>query len=221
MITLESFLPYVLPSASNCPEPLAIQALRNAAIDFCTRTDLIQRVFTPNVIAGTATLAIDVPNNMTVGRVMEMYYKDSRMHPATPDGVRSPLAMRGANIGDATIVTGYPRFYFQTTPDSDTFNVYPVPDATAALTAGYTLRVSFVPDQECMTVDDTLFDDYAEDIANGALARILMTPGQSFTSVTASAAYRSMFEGAIKAGRRQTQMGYTNGAQRIAPRPFA
>lgn len=221
MVTLDRFFPYVQPLVPGCPEPLMVQALRNAAISFCSRTDLIQRIFTPDVVAGQNAFAIDVPNDMQIGRVLAMSYKNHRLLPSTPDDTYSALAIRGTAIGDAQPHTGSPRVYFQTTPDSGTFYVYPIPDAPAALAAGITLRVSFVPDQDAETVDDTLFTSYCEGIANGALGRLLLMPGQTFSNANASKVFHDKFESAVTIARRDKEMGYTSGSQRIAPRPFA
>ena len=38
MKPIDDFLPLILPRAPGCPEPIAFDAIRQAAIEFCERT---------------------------------------------------------------------------------------------------------------------------------------------------------------------------------------
>jgi hypothetical protein len=219
MITLDTFLTYVLPFVPGCSDPMAIQALRLAATDMCNRTDIVQRVITMDATTGVSAYPIPVPANMNLNRILSVDWQGKRLSPATPDAVASDVAVRGIAIGTASPRTGDPAIYFQALPTDDTFLLYPIPDSTVV--GGLTIRASFAPNNAALTVDDVLFDDWVETVAAGALQRLMAMPGQQFTDVHASAINRATFEGGINFARRVKEMGRTAGSQRAAPRRFA
>lgn len=57
----------------------------------------------------------------------------------------------------------------------------------------FTGKVAYAPTRTATTVDDILFSDYVEDIAAGALARVLLTAGQPYYDPPRAAGYLSRF----------------------------
>jgi len=216
--SLDLFLPLVIPYVYQCPEPAALQALRLAAIDFCKKTDAVQRVIdAADVVAGVEDYTVVAPTNMVLARVLGVGWNGHWLIPLTPGDVRSDVALRGVAVGDAELLTGDPMFFFQKTPQANVVSLYPVPDT--ALAAGITVKASFFPTMSAGTVDSQLYDDWGEGIAAGALARLKATSGVAYSADPRPDAIR--YERAVGEAKRQVQFGKQTNQSRIMPRRFA
>ena len=217
---IESFLPFVLPRVTLCPEPLALQAIKLSVIEFCRRTNIVRRVQSHNIVAATQDYTPTAVTDMLVCKVLDAWVEGRKLELA--DQVDDPTALVGADIGSATLATGSPTHLFFKTPVQLTTGVakvslYPVPDT--AVTSGLTLRLSMQPDVTCATVEDVLFDEFNEVIASGALARITAVPNQPYTS-NSSSAHRAMFLAACHEAKWQALVGHGQGSLRVQPRRF-
>jgi len=215
---LTLFLPYVLPAVTGCSEPLALQALNNACVEFCKQTDIVQRISSQNIVAATQDYTVTVPTDMVLARVLGAAWQGTPLESAPTSEVTDPTALTGATIGDATLVSGTPVAWFQKTPYSTTISLAPVPDE--ALTNGLTIKASFTPTRAALSVEDVLFDEYVSDIASGALAELMAMPGQSFTSPLA-AGHARRFAAGVSAAGRHAMYGKQPHNLRVRPRPFA
>lgn len=217
MKTLDNFLPYVVPSAFGVPEPMAIQALRFAAIEFCRRTDIVQRILTVNVVASTQDYAVAVPTDMVFSRVIDAFWQGNLLKPVAPASVEADTALRGATVGTALLRTGSPQFYFQKGPSDATLSLAPVPDTS--LTGGLTIKASFVPTMAATQVEDVLFDEWCLTIASGALAYLQNIPGQPFSAPSGAAS--AMFNAGISQAKRVQIFGKLTAPLRVRPQRFA
>ncbi len=218
MKTLDLFLPYVSPYVPGCSDPMALQAIRMALIDFCNSTDLVQRVYTYDVVAGQSAYPIATPAHMNMNRVLAVGWQGRWLTPVTPDQVPTPVILKGQTIGTDQVWTGVPQAYFQQTPSETIFHLYPIPDTT--IPGGLTAKAAFAPSQDAQTFEDHLFDNWGEEIAAGAIARLLAMPGQQFSNIHGAPGYRNQFKQGIDDARRLKEQGYTQGAQRVTPRRF-
>lgn len=217
---IASFLPFVLPKVTMCPEPLALQAIKLSAIEFCRRTNIVRRVQSHSIVADTQDYTPTAVTDMLVCKVLDAWVEGRKLEFA--DQVDDPTALTGAAIGSATLATGSPTHFFFKTPVQLTTGVakvslYPVPDT--AVTSGLTLRLAMQPDVACATVEDVLFDEFNEAIAHGALARIMVVPNQPYTSANAGN-HRTMFLAACHEAKWQAQVGHGQGSLRVQPRRF-
>lgn len=212
MATLTSFLPYVLPHVTGCPDPLAEQAVRSACIEFCEETLLVQEVSTQSSIASQQDYDIDVPTDMILVRVTGVFYGDTWLDPSSIENIRSGVALRGA-VGTATQTLATPTVYFQKTPNATTISLYPVPDT--ALANGLAIRAAFAPSRSATTVPDLLYDFWVEEIAAGAIARLKAIPGQPFSDPATVANYLLQFNEANRAGSIEARVGRVAAASRV------
>lgn len=216
--TLDQFFPWVLPSAPGCSDLLAQQAIRSACVDFCNRTDLVQRVMAADATINVQDYVVSPPADMILSRVLSVSYQGCVLTVVPADAVNSDIVLRGATIGTAVPLKGAPSWYFQKTPTDSGFSVYPIPAVT--LVGGLTVKASFSPSNAAATVEDVLFDDYASDIAAGALAALMLMPGQTFSSQKGQG-YAVMFERAVQRGRHQKLTGAVTSGLRVMPVRFA
>jgi hypothetical protein len=219
MTPISSFYPWVMPYVPGCPDPLLDQAIRSAANDLSTRSDLVQRVIVADVVSGTQDYTIIEPTDFQYLRILSVGFQGTVLGPVSPDVVNSDVALRNVTIGTASPITGNPTWFFQKTPSDAGFSLYPVPNAN--LTGGLTVKVSFQPANTATTLDDILFSDWAEEIAAGAIAILMAMPGQQFSNTTAAEFYRKAAEAGIARAKRVSRNGKMVASQRVMPVSFA
>lgn len=202
-VQYQSFLPHVLPHAPNCFEEQALVAIRNACIDFCRDTQVLQRDVMPvSTLEGDGAYEISVPAGYVLGQVMSLYYMGRRLER------KSQLELEKLYSRDWQSLTGSPQAFTQFTQDEVTI----VPRPSYAKDDAITGRISLVPTRTSATVDGVLFERYLDDIAAGALARLLLTPEQSFTNPSLAAAYAVRFRQGVASTR-----AFVNGGMNHAP----
>lgn len=217
--SFDSFLPYILPNAPGCTDVMAYQALRNTAIDFCRRTDIDQSIQAVSVAATTEDYTLIVPTDKSFSRLMFAGWQGIELLLAPPPDVRLDTALRGVTIGTAIPAAGSPKYAFNKTPTLATVSVYPIPDTSLA--SGFTFKASWFPALTALTLDDALYSDYAEVLAAGALARLVIMPSQLFTAPAAAAAFKDTYERGVQMAKRQAFRGRMASNQRVSPVAFA
>lgn len=211
MATLSDFYPYILPQVPGCPELTADVAIRSALIEFCEKSLIIQRDLDPvTVVKGIVDYDIDPPANQLVTRVMRVWYKDKELTPTAPDNVNSSEVYNQL-FPDADKSRSDPRIFLQ--KDERTFTIFPIPMDTVA--NGLTVRAALKPTRTTETVEDVLFEDYAETVAQGALYRLLSIPGKPWMNGPASAAALAMFNSTINVARQRASRGHTRADLRV------
>jgi len=207
----------VLPSVQGCPDTLVTQAIRTAAINFSTRTDIIQRIITADCTATVEDYVVTPPTDMLLMRILAVSWQGVVLGPASPDIINKDVVLRGANVGAAQVVNNDPQFWFMKTVNDSGFSLYPIPIATVTL--GLTVKATFVPSQSAATLDSVLFDDWVDEIAAGAIEILMLIPGQPWSSQSGRA-YGIQYERAVNRAKRAKNAGYLPGSLRVMPNPF-
>lgn len=221
MTPLSAFLPYVLPHAYGCPDPVAEQAIRDACIEFCGRSNLIQAVDVQSTLAGVADYAVSTPAQQNLSQVLAVTVGANQLRPVSISDVNHGAAMRaGVENVDAVVESarGTPGAYYQTTPTDTLIYLWPVP-AVAEVNA-LAIRAAYVPTRAATDVEDVLFEDWANEIASGALARLLSMPAQVFTNPKFADAHEKRFGDAVASATSLGRRGQVPGATRVRANRF-
>lgn len=187
MATLRDFLPKVLTHVNGCPEPLALQALRTSAIDWCERTRCWRFVATAAIT--TTASGISIPDYAMVheiehatmnGRILEpvIYTDVDRLGLDT--GSRA-WALTQTEPGQITVLafeTGTLKLSLWLKPKQG--NLYSTVDG----------RVVDALDN----VPQLLVDHHTKPIVHGALAELMSMLGQPWSNPQMAAAYAGMVE---------------------------
>lgn len=179
MTDLEAFLPQVMPYAPGCPEPTALAAIIKAAQDFCERTKL-WRDKDQFTVTPTSCNVVCVPDGADLFEIEQATLNGYLLEPITQADLNSRLPdwrTREETQG---------RWITQTEPGS----VMVVPRSTGTLFLATVLR----PANDAEQMPDFIAQHYLRVIADGALAEILMTPGQPFTAPDRAQFYSMRFE---------------------------
>lgn len=219
MKRLSSFLPWVLPHCMGVTDPYAEQALRDACIEFCERTEVIQGIDAYSTVAGTAEYEIEAPTQQRLSRVIKVTYNSSEIVPVAIDEVRHGAAMRAGIDTTVTSSRGTPTSYYQRMPSDSAIYLWPVPDVSAAGALG--VRAAFAPTRSASQVDDALFDTYLNEIVSGALAILMGTPGQPFTNPVLAQYHSKAFASGMAGAIGDAKRGGTRGTLTVQPRAFA
>lgn len=175
-----SFLPEVLPYVHDCPQIVALIAIRNAAIEFCERTGYWQvDLAAIDVVADIGTYTMVTPTDTRIVEELGVWYSSILLPPKSNDELTR--LYRGM---DWRVLVGAPAFY----TSSMAAELRLVPAPVAALTGGISIRATLAPTRAAAGVDSMIYEKQLDTIARGARARLLSMPGQpAYDPVQASA----------------------------------
>lgn len=195
----DSFLVEVLPYMRDVPEIVAIQAVRNAVIEFCEKTQCLQEDLTTlSTFTGDSTYDIAPDTGYTTSEVMSVWLGDQYLVPKSVEDLTR--VYRGQNWQD---MIGRPYYYFR--EDPTTLRLVPKP----ALNDVYqlTVRIAMVPTRASTAVDISIYDRYLEIISFGARARLAATPNQPYYDPAGAGVYLSRFNAGIDDVKRRMNRG--------------
>jgi hypothetical protein len=208
MAALTDFLPEVLPYLPGCSVPLALKQLRAICMDFCSVAPIAQATIDPiDLAAGEPEYDIDAPNGTDVTLILS----------ARLNG--RPLSIIGLNDADfsaARTTMGTPQGIKQTAGNSFLLDVSPTYDMPQAVA----LIIATKPKRNANTVADVLLNDYAYDIGQGAIGRLLMMPNQPFSAPANAFAYTALYERARTNARIRAEQSFGQTSARVQPRRF-
>lgn len=170
MVELKSFLPSLLPYVMGCSEPLAIQALRDSAIEFCRRSLVVTTTLDPiTVTQNTASYELEAPDQTVIEQVLKVWF-EGKLLGAAPFEAATEL------YGPA----GSPRHFFgQDIDEVFSLTLLPTPDKTVR--NSLRVRVALSPSRSATTVHDVLYERYEEGIVAGAKGILMAVPDQPFS----------------------------------------
>lgn len=202
----DAFLPEVLPYARECPELVAINAIRNACIDFCDRSLWLLYHHDPiDIIANESSYILELPAGTCSARILDAWYDTLPLAPIAEDTLKNMFA------SDWRVATGKPSFYTHLDPDE----VVLAPMPQTALSGGLTMIVALRPTRASTEVDDTVFERWAEGIGFGARARLHEMPNQPFYDPAQSMRCRQMFEHFIGLAKIERNRGLSRHVARV------
>jgi hypothetical protein len=213
-VSYEVFLPEVMPYVHDVPEVVAVQAIRNACIEFCQETHYLQENLDPITgINGIGDYDLDAnDSNYKVVEIMQAYYGDQLLIPKAQEELNQ--IYRTSNWED---LKGNPYYYFRTRAGVMRLVTKPI------LTEANKLKVkaAIAPRRASTTVDEELFERFLETIAHGARARLYNTPNQPYYDPKTAMEYTKRFNDELAEVRTRVYKGLTRAAARIEFQRFA
>jgi hypothetical protein len=168
---IELLLPRVMEKAAQCPEPTAIRHLRDAAIEFCRRTRIWRESDTFDLTERREPLAPYTGSQ--IFEISAATYFNAEEDPEADKGRLLDPAMP-AWLDDEhegwRIAEGTPSYITQISPNS----VQVTPWEAGKLT----LELILLPAIDASEAPDILVDTYSREIADGALASVLLLPAE-------------------------------------------
>jgi len=184
----ESFLPEVVPYVHDVAEFVAVNAVRNACIEFCRQTQMWLYVHDPiSSVVGVGTYDITPPEGATPVQIVAAWYDEARLIPVTSGELRENYNK------DWTTETGTPCFFTHNNPTD--VELVPTPDT--AIAGALRLHLALCPTRDSVEVDDNIYQYWAEVIGYGARSRLYDTPNQPYYDPTQAMNYASKFKAGI------------------------
>lgn len=154
----------VLIDVPGVPQNVALNAIRNAAIEFCDRTLCWVVDADPiSSVAGQSIYQFEPENGSEVAGVIQAYYNSVRIDPMTADQLGNEYSRDPWNEQ-----TGVPRYYLIEQPDE--FVLVPIPDES--VDSGIKMRVSLKPTRTASGMERWVIDKYFDTLAHGAKAML-------------------------------------------------
>lgn len=207
MRLLSDFYARLLPHVTGCPEPLANQALVDAAIAFCEDSKVVRRrldVF--QTVAGQDVYEFDVPAQQRISRITKVLI--------------SGVPLVSAASEDAVFwqeCQGKPTVFTTVRVDSELLlKLHPVADAAYAVE----VEAVLCPTRNATQLEDDLFDRWVEPVLFGAMGRIKAVPGQPFSDPVGSMAYTQRAFTTTNKAKVEAQFDSVQSARRIRPVRF-
>ena len=213
-VSYEVFLPEVMPYVHDVPEIVAVQAIRNACIQFCEETHYLQESLDPmtgqeNV--GDYDLEANDPNYKVV-EIMQAWYGDQLLIPKAQEELNQ--IYRTSNWED---LKGNPYYYFR--PRASVMRLVTKPIITEQ--NKLKVKAAIAPKRSSTTVDEELFERFLEYIAHGARARLYNTPNQPYYDPKTAMEYTKRFNDEMAEVRTRVYKGLTRAAARVEFQRFA
>lgn len=209
MAAWKDFLPDLMPYVQDCPDLLGAAAVRNAAIEFCRRTQVW--TYDPALITltpGTATYTPVLPADTQLAAVLQAYVGEFFLPPKSTDELA-----RIFRFSNWTTMEGYPRYI--TMPDPTTVRVVPMLDPSSNAPDPLKLRVALMPTKTAATCADFLYGRYSEDLVYGALARIYGAATQPFSNPNMALLFQRRFNHSIYKASSDAQHAFGRNAGKV------
>jgi len=207
-VSYEVFLPEVMPFVRDVPEIVAVQAIRNAVIEFCEETHYMQENLDPITgVKGEGLYELDAnDSNYKVVEIMQAYYGDQLLIPKAQEELNQ--IYRTSNWEE---LSGNPYYYFRTKSNEMRLVTKPI------ITEANKLKVkaAVAPRRSSTTVTDELYERFLEQIAIGARARLYNTPNQPYYDLAASGVYTKRFNDVMAEVRTRVYKGLTRTAVNV------
>ncbi len=190
------------------PEPVAVNAIRKAAIEFCDR-GLVWVVSHDPVIlsAGESTYPFEPDSGTVVARVEQAWVDGVDITPKTR------LDLQNAYTNWPTI-TGAPKHYLQ--ENTEEIILFPKPASAQTLT----MKVALKPSRKSTGVEGWLIEKYLEEIMHGAAWKLLEIPGKPWTDGAAAMYHKGAFDAAITNAQLAAAKGMGKAPLRAKPEYF-
>lgn len=206
MTPYESFFPYVLHEVPGAPDPVVVMAIRNACIEFCERSLILTRdhdpiTLTPRVV--DYDLEPPIKDTLII-KIQKVFVERNAINPLSPDHVATAdIYNRRYEAYEANPST--PNYYLQ--KDERTITVWPMPDKVYR--NALTMRVAMKPTRDSESVEDVIYEDYAEVIAAGALSRLMASSGKPYNNIQMAAVHKMAFERGVNLAKLRMNAGHT------------
>lgn len=212
-ILIADLLKYVLPEVSGCPTATAKLAIIDAAKELFTFSGLWNEIQDPVTLnEGEANYDLEAPPGAQCISLKAVYAPWASYGELT--GFTADQMPTDWQTAEGNLPSAYTRAF-----DFTSIRVYPIPtnvDGTSAIRmhAVYTLK------DTATTIPDDIVSRYRDLITDGAKARLMIKPKQTWTDLPTAAIYQGRFNDGKLAAKVNAEKSKTRGNVTVPPRLF-
>lgn len=163
---------------------VALNAIRNAAIEFCEHTRCWVVDAEPiTSIANQAVYQFDPDSGTEIAGVIQAYYNGVRIDPMTAEQLDSECSQPQSTFVAGTPWSeqaGTPKYYHIERPDE--FILVPYPDTGIA--AAIKMKIALKPSRSASGMEKWLIDKHFEEIAHGAKGKLCAMQKKPWSDAT-------------------------------------
>lgn len=189
-VPLDEFLRFLLPSVHNAPVEVAMHYVREAAIEFATHTACLKDFVPIDLQANVIDYEVPCLNDQVyVWGLKSVSYRGK------------PLCRLPGHPVQNTTLFG-PGYWFEAPSE-----IYILPRHAFDIPHGVTVEVLLQPTQDATSLPRKLYDEYAEQLAFGAMNRLLsMKEADWFDGIEANKQWKK-FRDAKNTAKRRVEKG--------------
>jgi hypothetical protein len=206
MATLISeFKNLVAPDVLPCPDPMVNREVVSVLLDFCKKTNLLQRDFEEEIDSDE----VDPELQDSIDFDISEYSNDLR--PVTVleimvDGTAYvPFARNMRSTHTKFSTANDERLKYFWIPNDHTIRVF----ALTGNESNIWFNISVKPLRDATEVDDFLFEDWSEAIVAGAKWKLLSQPSKEWSDLRAAEYYRKEYRKYLSQAKQQVMRGAT------------
>jgi hypothetical protein len=205
------FFKELRPDMPQCPDDVLLNAVRNAAIEFCERTQIVVVQHDPvSSVADQGTYSFAPPTDTEVCSIEQAYYDGSPLTPKT-------IAELAKLFSDWRSETGTPSYITQI--NETEFILVPIP--VDPVIDGIQLLVTVKPTRDSEDADDVLFKKYLDGIVAGAKKRLFAMRGRPWSDAGLATYNENAFNRFVQSARNRKLLASGQGGGVVAPRALA
>ena len=211
-VDYSAFLPDVVPYVRDVPEFVAVNAIRNACIEFCEKSTWWRETLDEvTLVADQSEYDLDVCSGAGIATIISAHLGKQPLQFGTEEKMIEVIGP------DWRTRTGPVRYVIHD-GDFDTIRVAHVP--TIAPEDTLLLHVALRPIKSSVRVPKELYERWSEIIGFGARARLHDTPGQPYSNPDAAREYRKWFESGYGNATIQANRGRSRASLMVRPPNF-
>lgn len=202
----------VLPEINGAPpQALVLNAIRNAAIEFCEKSLIWNHEHDPVTIAANVNLYdYAKPASTVVVRPLQAWISK-----LTPVVYKTPGQLADL-FGDWREAAGGPSFITQVRPAQ----FYLVPKPTLTIINGLTLRIAVKPSRAATDIETFIYEDWLDGITAGAKARLFAMNKKPWANAQLAADNLDRFTAKVREAQDRALRGYGPARHRVKPMYF-
>lgn len=214
IVAFSTLTPDVAVHVQGCPPPVIENALRSAAIDFCSRTGIWRKnLDAQNITGGVYDYTLNPPSGALVHKVLQVKCDNIPLTPLTAELLMAKFPTQpDTNVERRSTPTCYSMI------DQRSIQLVPVP--LDSIINGLKVMVSLRPTLDAAGVDSIAVDAYAEVLVHGALQRLVAIPEKPWSNPKSVEYHGHEFSVGISRARADAERGNTVANLRVAMRPF-
>jgi hypothetical protein len=198
--TFDAWFDEVLPDVPGVTQPVAKNAIRNAAIEFCDRSNVW--VVDHDLMASIANVGayqFEPPNGAVVAAVKDSWFNGMPLTPRTAGQLADEFI-------DWTAKVGTPVYYLQ----ENTEELILVPMPSAALANAIKAKVALKPSRASTGIERWIFEKYLEEITHGAKGKLFSMQKKPWSDANLAIFHLGQFDDGIHKARLDATKGHTN-----------
>ena len=203
IVTYNTYIPDVVVYVPGCPHLTIVDALRKTAASFFYDSLAYRKWVTPfdlTINTTTYTISTMCPTDTEVAQVLALYCNGVAVTELTHDQFF-------AYDPEWPSKTGANAQYFSILDGKDTINTIPIPSAID--TGAMTMQLAVCPTLTSTGVEQVHFEEWKDQIIDGALARLLAMPGHVWTDVKMATERHGRYASGKAKARIQAEKGNT------------